>query len=172
MTDPTPRLAADAPVEVLSARRLFAGPPMRRNAASVIRLEESGRLLLVFSQGPGAAIRNDTAIMLATSDDDGETWTDPRPIYAYPGWFCLAMGGLARVADDERQAAARPHLHRLLAGRHRADDRLVGRLHDQPRRRRDVVRAGRPRSASSPTGPSCMARATRIRCPMDGCCGR
>ena len=38
--------------------------------------------------------------MLATSDDDGETWTDPRPIYAYPGWFCLAMGGLARVADE------------------------------------------------------------------------
>ena len=100
MTDPTPRLAADAPVEVLSARRLFGGPPMRRNAASVIRLEGSGRLLLVFSQGPGTAIRNDTAIMLATSDDDGETWTDPRPIYAYPGWFCLAMGGLARVDDE------------------------------------------------------------------------
>jgi hypothetical protein len=55
----------------------------------------------VFSQGPGTAIRNDTAIMLATSDDDGETWTDPRPIYAYPGWFCLAMGGLARVSDDD-----------------------------------------------------------------------
>jgi len=49
MTDPTPRLAADAPVEVLSARRLFGGPPMRRNAASVIRIEGSGRLLLVFS---------------------------------------------------------------------------------------------------------------------------
>ena len=100
MTDPTPRLAADAPVELISAKRLFDGPPMRRNAASVIRLEASGRLLLVFSQGPGTAIRNDTAIMLATSDDDGGTWTDPRPIYAYPGWFCLAMGGLARVSDD------------------------------------------------------------------------
>ena len=38
--------------------------------------------------------------MVSHSDDDGETWSDPLPVYAYPGWFCLAMGGLARVADD------------------------------------------------------------------------
>lgn len=102
MGDPTPRLAPDAPIELLSARTLFAGgPPMRRNAASVIRLEGSGRLLLVFSQGPGTEIRNDTAIMLATSGDDGATWSEPRPLFAYPGWFCLAMGGLARVSDDD-----------------------------------------------------------------------
>ena len=102
MGDPTPRLAPGTPIEVVSARTLFAaGQAMRRNAASVIRLEASGRLLLVFSQGPGTEIRNDTAIMLATSEDDGESWTDPQPLFAYPGWFCLAMGGLARVSDDD-----------------------------------------------------------------------
>jgi hypothetical protein len=101
MPDPSPSLLPDAPIQVIEARTLFAGGPVRRrNAASVIRLEGSGRLLMVFSQGNGREVRNDAAIMQTTSDDDGSTWSEPIPIYAYPGWFCLAMGGLARLADD------------------------------------------------------------------------
>ncbi len=55
---------------------------------------------MCFSHVVGAALRNQAALMVSHSDDDGETWSDPSPVYAYPGWFCLAMGGLARVADD------------------------------------------------------------------------
>jgi hypothetical protein len=101
MSEPTPKLVTGGPLEVIDARTLFAGGPVRRrNAASVIRLEDTGRLLMVFSEGRGREVRNDAAIMQTHSDDDGATWSSPTPVYAYPGWFCLAMGGLARLADD------------------------------------------------------------------------
>lgn len=102
MGHPTPRLEPDGPLAVISARTLFADAPIgRRSAASVVRLEDSGRLLLCFSAVAGAALRNQAALMITASDDDGASWSEPVPIFAYPGWFCLAMGGLARVADDD-----------------------------------------------------------------------
>lgn len=101
MSDPTPNLLPGGPLEVVSARTLFAdAPPGRRSAASVIRLEDSGRLLMCFSHVVGVALRNQAALMLTRSDDDGESWSEPLAVYAYPGWFSLAMGGLARIADD------------------------------------------------------------------------
>ena len=118
MTEPSPALVRGAPIELIEARTLFPGGPVRRrNAASVIRLEGSGRLLMVFSQGNGPEVRNDAAIMQTTSDDDGATWSEPIPIYAYPGWFCLAMGGLARLSDTDVK---------LLVGRIRLDLELAG----------------------------------------------
>jgi hypothetical protein len=101
MTAPTPSLDPGGPLEVVSARTLFTdAPPGRRNAASVVRVESSGRLLMCFSHVAGVALRNQAALMLTASDDDGETWHEPLALYAYPGWFSLAMGGLARIADD------------------------------------------------------------------------
>lgn len=101
MAAPTPRLTLDGPLELLSATTLFADQPVgRRSAASVVRIESTGRLLMCFSHVAGAALRNQAALMLTTSDDDGATWSEALPVFAYPGWFCLAMGGLARVADD------------------------------------------------------------------------
>lgn len=101
MGNPTPRLDPDGPLAVRSARTLFGGAPVgRRSAASVVRIESSGRLLMCFSEVSGAALRNQAALMISASEDDGETWSAPLPVFAYPGWFCLAMGGLARVADD------------------------------------------------------------------------
>ena len=101
MSRPEPRLDPDGPLAVRSARTLFADAPVgRRSAASVVRIESSGRLLLCYSEVSGAALRNQAALMISASEDDGETWSEPLPVFAYPGWFCLAMGGLARVADD------------------------------------------------------------------------
>ena len=118
MTEPTPQLAPGGPLELIDARSLFDdGPARRRNAASVIRIDSTGRLLMVFSEGRGAEVRSDAAIMQTHSDDDGATWADPTPIYAYPGWFSLAMGGLARVADDNVK---------LLLGRIKIDLSLPG----------------------------------------------
>ena len=62
-------------------------------------------------------------------------------MYAYPGWFCLAMGGLARVADDNVKLHGGTDPHRPLPRRHRADEWLVGRIGDHPRWRRHLVRA-------------------------------
>ena len=101
MGTPIPRLDPDGPLELVSARTLFADAPLgRRSAASVVRLGSSGRLLMCYSHVVGVALRNQAALMLTHSDDDGETWAEPLPLYAHPGWFSLAMGGLARIADD------------------------------------------------------------------------
>ena len=101
MGTPTPALTADAPLELIEARTLFAdAPPGRRSAASIVRIEATGRLLMCFSHVVGTALRNQAALVVTHSDDDGATWSDPEAVYALPGWFSLAMGGLARVADD------------------------------------------------------------------------
>jgi hypothetical protein len=101
VASPTPRLNPGGPLELVSARTLFDQRPIgRRSAASVVRVESTGRLLMCFSEIAGQALRNQAALMVSQSDDDGGSWSEPLPVYAYPGWFCLAMGGLARVADD------------------------------------------------------------------------
>jgi len=101
MGSPTPALAPDAPLELLEARTLFADAPLgRRSAASLVRMESTGRLLMCFSHVVGPALRNQAALVVTHSDDDGATWSDPEAVFATPGWFSLAMGGIARVADD------------------------------------------------------------------------
>jgi hypothetical protein len=101
MTDPTPRLLPRGPLELASAHTLFTGGPVwRRNAPTVTRFESTGRLLLLFSQVAGRERASTAALMLSTSDDDGATWAPPSPLYAYPGWFCLSIGGAARIRDD------------------------------------------------------------------------
>jgi hypothetical protein len=118
MATPTPALLPDAPLEVLDARMLFPGSPIgRRSAPAMARLQASGRLLLVFSQVQGLGRSSEGALMLTTSDDGGATWADPVPLYAYPGWFCMSIGGLARIADD---------LVRLFLGRIQFDFSLGG----------------------------------------------
>jgi hypothetical protein len=101
LAEPTPRLVPGGPLEVVTAQALFVERPIgRRSAASVVRIESTGRLLMCFSEIAGGALRNQAALMISRSDDEGATWSEPLPVFAYPGWFCLAMGGLARVADD------------------------------------------------------------------------
>ena len=46
-----------------------------------------------------------------------KTWSEPLALYATPGWFSLAMGGLARIADDNVK---------VLLGRIRIDLSLGG----------------------------------------------
>jgi hypothetical protein len=38
--------------------------------------------------------------MLSASEDNGETWSEPDPIFATPSWFCMPMGGFAPIDDD------------------------------------------------------------------------
>src|SRR3954451_19678848 len=102
MGDPRPRLAAGGPLELIDAKTLFADAPLgRRSAASLARVESTGRLLLTFSHVVGAELGNQAALMVTRSDDDGRTWSERVAVYAQPGWFCLAMGGFARIADDD-----------------------------------------------------------------------
>jgi len=118
--DPNPRLDRDAPLEVLEARTLFRSPAIRRRGAASLRRLGSGRLLMTFLMGTGPAHMNDGAVMLTYSDDEGRTWDEPFPIYAYPGWDSLPLGGIAHIRDD---------LLHLVLGRVRYDESLGG---DEP----------------------------------------
>ena len=89
---PNPSLATDAPVEVLSSRVLFRGQSVRRRSAASLRRLGDGRLLMAFLMGTGPDHVNDSAVMLTSSSDDGASWEEPFPIYAYPGWDSLPLG--------------------------------------------------------------------------------
>jgi len=120
MPEPTPRFLADIPIELVDARVLFPTRSIRqRRCACLVRLG-TGRVLLAFYHGTGPLRRDDGAVMLSHSDDDGRTWDDPMPIYAHPGWSAIPMGGLVRFSDD---------LIRLPVGRITLDPALGG---DEP----------------------------------------
>ena len=114
---PNPELETGGPLEVLDAQTLFPSSSVRhRKSGSLVRLD-SGRLLLMFGLSAGPERTNDGVVMLSRSDDSGLTWTDPMPIYAYPSWVCMSMGGLARISDD---------FIRMILGRIRIDHSLGG----------------------------------------------
>ena len=108
MSAPTPSLDPSGPLELVSARTLFTdAPPGRRNAASVIRVESTGRLLMCFSHVAGVALRNQAALMLTASDDDGESWREPARALRVSG---LVLAGDGRARPDrgrQRQGPAR-----------------------------------------------------------------
>jgi hypothetical protein len=113
-------LCADSPIEVVESRPLFGSAAIRqRGCGSLVRLD-SGRLLLAFRMGTGPQRRNDGAMLLSYSDDDGRSWDEPYPIYVHPGWDCLPMGGLVRFSDEAI---------RLIVGRIKFDPSLGG---DEP----------------------------------------
>jgi BNR repeat-like domain len=132
--DPNPQLLPDAPIEVIESRVLFgssesstpaamsaaSATPIRRHGCASLRRLSTGRLLMAFMAGTGPEHRNDGAIMLTHSDDDGRTWDAPFPVYAVPGWDSLPLGGIAQIGDD---------LLQLIVGRVRFDASLGG---DEP----------------------------------------
>jgi hypothetical protein len=44
--------------------------------------------------------RNDGGIMITATDDGGETWDEPIPLYAAPGWDCYPMAGPRPIGPD------------------------------------------------------------------------
>jgi hypothetical protein len=99
MFAPNPEFTSAAPLTVADAFALFpSGGPRRRMAGGLARLD-SGRLLLTFVLGPMPR-RNDGAVMIATSDDGGATWTEPLPLFAAPGWDCYPMAGPRPFGGD------------------------------------------------------------------------
>lgn len=117
MEAPNPRLLAGSPIEVVAARSLFHTPTVQQRGVGSLARLDNGRIVLAFRLGGGPVRANDGVVMVTHSDDDGETWTEPAPCYARPGWDCLPMGGLARLSDD---------LIRLIVGRISIDLTLGG----------------------------------------------
>ncbi|MEA2530152.1 MAG: hypothetical protein QOG89_1796 [Thermomicrobiales bacterium] len=121
MPDPCSRLEPDGPLALLDARTLFASGAVRRRSSGGLTRLPSGRLLFTFALGTAGEERhNDGAIMLSHSDDGGQTWDDPLPIYAYPGWDSFPMSGFCHLPNNRL---------RLFVGRVKLDFSLGG---DEP----------------------------------------
>ena len=114
---PSARLAPDSPFELLEARVLFRPRAVRRHMVPALLRCSDGRLLLAFTEGSTPDRANDGALVLSESDDDGRTWSQPRPVIATPGWFTLVFGGLVELADGRlRLGYGQIQLDRSLPG--------------------------------------------------------
>ncbi|MGH2558677.1 MAG: sialidase family protein [Thermomicrobiales bacterium] len=120
MIEPTPHFEADSPIEVVEAATLFPADAITHRTCGSLARVENGRLLLAYRTGAGPVRQNDGEVMVTSSVDDGRSWVEPVPIYSYPEWDCLPMGGLVRFADDRIRA---------IVGRVRVDASLGG---DEP----------------------------------------
>jgi hypothetical protein len=99
MNEPRPALLPNSPLELIDAKTLFAsGKRVRRHFGGLHALP-SGRLILTFMFGTMPRT-NDGGTMIATSDDLGASWTEPRPLFAVPGWDSFPNGGVRRVTPD------------------------------------------------------------------------
>src|SRR5437016_2405160 len=120
MAEPRPHFSADCPIAVIDAQILFPSRSIRQKRCGCLVRLDSGRLLIAFRHGTGPIRRDDGTVMLRHSDDDGRTWDEPMPVYAYPGWNSLPMGGVVRFSDD---------FIRLIVGRTQMNTALGG---DEP----------------------------------------
>jgi hypothetical protein len=100
VNDPAPHLLPDSPLELLEARTLFASGNRVRRHFGGLHTTPTGRILLTFMYGTMPR-SNDAATMIAHSDDHGATWSEPRPLYAVPGWDCFPNGGPCQVTPEK-----------------------------------------------------------------------
>ena len=101
MPRPNPHFDADSPIQVVSSQALFADHPAKTHkAASLIRIERTGRLFLGWRISMLTEQKNEGSVALSRSDDDGETWSTPEIVFERKGWHCMLMGGLNRITDD------------------------------------------------------------------------
>jgi hypothetical protein len=99
LNDPAPYLLPNSPFELIDATTLFAtGNRMRRHFGG-LHAAPSGKIILTFMFGTMPRT-NDAGTMIATSDDHGVTWSEPRPLYAVPGWDCFPNGGACQITDE------------------------------------------------------------------------
>ena len=99
MRAPNPSLDPDGPLKVVASRTILADDAVPRNKSASLARLDSGRLLMTFSRSDGRT-PVEGSLMLAHSDDRGDTWSEPRVVYDVPGWSYINMGGLARFSDD------------------------------------------------------------------------
>src|SRR3954454_3365911 len=117
MNVPRPALFPNCPLEVIDSKPLFASGTRARRHFGGLHTLPSGRLLLTFMFGTMPRT-NDGGTMIASSDDNGQTWSEPMPLYAVPSWDCFPNGGVCQVSDE---------LVRLFVGQYRFAPGLGGK---------------------------------------------
>ncbi len=117
MNVPRHALLSSSPLEVIDARTLFAeGKAVRRHFCG-LQVLASGRILVTFMQG-SMPRKNDGVLMLTMSDNRGRSWSEPRCLFAVPGWDCFATGGPCLLPDGRL---------RIILGRYQFSPELGGK---------------------------------------------
>lgn len=101
MRQPNPRFSVDSPIQTIESKVLFpVDDALTHMAASLIRLPGTGRLLLAWRRSYITEQENEGHIALSHSDDDGETWSEPRVLHENEGWRVMPLGGINVISDD------------------------------------------------------------------------
>ena len=92
-------LHPDAPIKVLDEVVIAAeNKPRHRNNPNLVLLP-NGDLLLVYGLAADHHVTCDGVVVSRRSSDGGKTWSDPRPIFAQPGFHYSETNGMTQFAD-------------------------------------------------------------------------
>jgi hypothetical protein len=89
----------EAHIEITGRVLVTGGPPAKRRYGTSLRRLANGDLLVGFHESAGGALLNDGAMVIVRSRDNGQTWSQPVPLYAVPGFDCGPAGGLKVLPD-------------------------------------------------------------------------
>ncbi|CAN5781684.1 hypothetical protein BH23CHL5_BH23CHL5_26650 [soil metagenome] len=99
MQEPRPHLLESAPFELIDAQPVFASGTRDRRHFGGLHTVPSGKIILTFMYGTMPR-SNDAATMICHSHDHGVSWSEPRPLYAVPGWDCFPNGGVCQITPE------------------------------------------------------------------------
>ena len=119
MIKANPKLIKNSCIEVIDSKTIFQEERItQKKAPSIIRLS-NGKILLTYSVTENLDSLESWGV-ITDSEDNGESWSEPRTVYSLPEWTCLNMGGLVKFSDQ---------MIRLIVGRINIDYSLGG---DEP----------------------------------------
>ena len=119
MIKANPKLIKNSCIEVIDSKTIFQEERItQKKAPSIIRLS-NGKILLTYSVTENLDSL-ESWVVITDSEDNGESWSEPRTVYSLPEWTCLNMGGLVKFSDQ---------MIRLIVGRINIDYSLGG---DEP----------------------------------------
>ena len=93
MIKANPKLIKNSCIEVIDSKTIFQEERItQKKAPSIIRLS-NGKILLTYSVTENLDSL-ESWVVITDSEDNGESWSEPRTVYSLPEWTCLNMGGL------------------------------------------------------------------------------
>lgn len=86
-------------IEIVDRVVVVGGTEPRSRALTGIQLLPNGDLLVGYRDGSDHLTTNDGVVMTVRSTDGGQTWEEPRPVVAIPGWDCAGGRSMVQTPD-------------------------------------------------------------------------